>query len=568
MNDDEKRETVVALIAKGTRMAKGTAQPPQSGNGAAQPPAARLAIIDVTAGELSRQVAEAQEALITTNAGVYQRGGQLVRVATLGKDDAQHGVERKAGSTVILPVGRDWLLLALSRAADFRKYDRRAKALRRIDPPGAVAAAMIAAAGEWTVPSLAGIVTAPTLRNDATLLDRPGYDAASHLYAEFDPAAFPTIKRQPTRADATAALATLADVFSECVFVDGAGSPHASVAIAAVLTACVRHALSQAPAFGLSAHQQSSGKTTTAKVAAQVALGRDPPVVAPTDDENELKKALFAILLAGDTVVLIDNVAKPVDSAALCAALTSAIYSDRLLGASQTISVPTAVTWLLTGNNLVVVGDLTTRVLLCGLDPEVERPEERDFQRKNFTDYVLEHRGALVAAALTIPLAYAAAGAPAVNAPRSRFTDWDALVRNPLLWLGAADPLATQEELRDSDPVRAPLVALLTAWHGSFGEQPASVADAIEAATAPGQAAHPQLLDALQAIAGEQKGEINARRLGKYLPRYLRRIENGYRFERTGFDNHTRRPLYRVVNMMTRTSSVSSTPHARDGNAS
>ena len=264
------------------------------------------------------------------------------------------------------------------------------------------------------------------------------------------------------------------------------------------------------------------------------------------EDEAELKKALLAILIAGDAVVLIDNVSKPVDSAALCAVLTSALYSDRVLGASQKVSVPTTATWLLTGNSIEFVGDLTTRVLLSVLDPECEHPEARPF-RRNLAEYVLQHRGALVSAALTIPLAYAAAGSPAVNAPRSRFSEWDTLVRNPLLWLGGADPLDTQAELRASDPVREALVAMLSAWQDSFGDVPASVADAVEAATAPGQAARPQLLDALRAVAGERNGEINTRRLGRYLVRHVRRIENARRFESAGTDSLSKRPLYRVV---------------------
>jgi hypothetical protein len=514
--------------------------------------------IDVRVGELSSLMEHAQAALIAARAGVYQRGGQLVRIVTLERDTVQHGVRRAAGSTVIVPVVGDWLLLALSRAADWQRWDKRAKAMRRIDPPPAVARALLASIGEWQFSSLAGIVTAPTLRSDGTLLDVPGYDQASRLFATFNAQEFPTIKRKPSREDAMEAIDALDDLFSECIFAGGARSPHASVALAASITACVRNALPMAPAFAMSAHKAGSGKTTTAKVPAQLAMGRDPPVIAPTDDEAEFKKALLAILIAGDSTVLIDNVSKPVDSAALCAVLTSALYSDRVLGASQKVSVPTTTTWLLTGNSLEFVGDLTTRVLLSVLDPEVEHPEARPF-RRNLAEYVLEHRGELVSAALTIPLAYIAAGSPAVKAPRSRFTDWDALVRYPLLWLGAADPLDTQEELRTSDPVREALVAILTAWRETFAERAASVAQVISGASAPGQAAHPQLLDAVLAVAGERNGEINARRLGRYLKRQVRRIENGHRFESAGTDSLTCRPLYRVASV-TSVSSVTTNP--------
>ncbi|MEA3106844.1 MAG: putative primase/helicase [Gammaproteobacteria bacterium] len=513
--------------------------------------------IDVEAGELSDLVAQAQAALIATKSGIFQRGGQLVRIATLERDAAQHGVRRTAGSVVIMPVTRDYLPLALARAADWRRYDKREKGFRRVDPPTNVASAMIASVGEWRFPTLAGIVTSPTLRADGTLLDHPGYDPASRLFASFDVTDFPIINPKPSRDDALTALDLLDDLFNECVFAGGARSPHASVAIAAAVTACVRQALPMAPAFALSAHKAGSGKTTTAKAFAQLAMGRDPPVIAPSADEAELKKAVLAILIAGDAVVLIDNVAKPVDSAALCAVLTSASYSDRVLGVSQKVTVPTNATWLLTGNSIEFVGDLTTRVLLSVLDPEVEHPEERPF-RRNLAEYIIEHRGDLVSAALTIPLAYLAAGSPPVKARRSRFTAWDALVRNPLLWLGAADPLDTQDELRASDPVREALIAILTAWQYTFADQAATVADAIEMATAPGQSANLPLRDALAAVAGERNGaEINTRKLGRYLKTNQRHIENGIRFESAGIYRSTCRPLYRVV-AVSSVSSVSS----------
>jgi putative DNA primase/helicase len=197
-------------------------------------------------------------------------------------------------------------------------------------------------------------------------------------------------------------------------------------------------------------------------------------------------------------------------------------------------------------------------VLLSVLDPECEHPEARPF-RRNLPEYVLEHRGELLRAALTIPLAYAAAGSPSVKAPRSRFTAWDTLVRYPLLWLGAADPLETQGELQASDPVREALLATLTAWQERFGDRPATVAAAIEAATKAGQSERPQLLDALLGVAGERDGDVNTRRLGRYLKQQVRRIENGLRFEYMGIETRSCRPLYRVI----RVSSVSPS-HSRE----
>ena len=87
---------------------------------------------------------------------------------------------------------------------------------------------------------------------------------------------------------------------------------------------------------------------------------------------------------------------------------------------------------------------------------------------------------------------------------------------------------------------------MLTAWEESFGHAPTSVASAVAAANAPGMSAQPQLLDALRSVAGERNGDINSKRLGRYLVRNVRRIEGGRRFEDGGEDSYSKCRLYRV----------------------
>ncbi len=80
--------------------------------------------------------------------------------------------------------------------------------------------------------------------------------------------------------------------------------------------------------------------------------------------------------------------------------------------------------------------------------------------------------------------------------------------------------------------------------------------------------ARPRLRDALLEVAGERNGEINARRLGRYLTRQLRRIEGGMRFEDAGIDRISCRRLFKVASV-TSVSSVSPCPtramHANHG---
>jgi hypothetical protein len=497
--------------------------------------------IEWRAGEMSRVVEEAQSALIGARAGIYQRGGFLVRVARLDCEVKIGDISRPAGAAMITHVMREYMTLALGRAASWVQYDGRAKGLKQIDPPAAVSGALLATAGEWHFPVLTGLIAAPTLRANGTLLDQPGYDLESGLYGAFDPQDFPSIDPNPSEQDAHAALREIEDLFAEFVFLRSETemerdekSAHSSVAVAALLTACVRSALPTAPAVGIDAAKAGSGKTTLAKVICYVVTGHDPPVLALSSDEAEFKKCLLAILMAGDSCVLIDNVDKPIDSASLCAVLTSATYSERLLGVNQRVTVPSTVTWLMTGNHLEFVGDLTSRIMLSILDPQEEKPEARTF-RRDVMEFARENRGRFLRAALTICLAYRAAGFPTVEGAPSRFAEWDRMVRKPLLWLKQPDPLATQEDARGVDPIRENLLGVLNAWKEIFAFEPGTVKEAV-AKTEGAVCLYSHLHEAFLAVASNKDRTINARSLGKYLMRSIRRVEGNLRLVDAGLE--------------------------------
>ena len=73
----------------------------------------------------------------------------------------------------------------------------------------------------------------------------------------------------------------------------------------------------------------------------------------------------------------IDNVTHTLESGVLAAALTSRIWSDRLLGKSETVSVPNSCLWIATGNNIQLGSEIARRTVWIRLDPKVDRPWER-----------------------------------------------------------------------------------------------------------------------------------------------------------------------------------------------
>jgi hypothetical protein len=107
----------------------------------------------------------------------------------------------------------------------------------------------------------------------------------------------------------------------------------------------------------------------------------------------------------------------------------------------------------LTGNNLTPAGDLARRSLVCRLDTNAESARGREFKIRDLPEYVLEHRAELLVAAITVIRAYIVAGQPRVQgtAPLESFETWARAARDPLVWLGMADPVDTQEMETDDD---------------------------------------------------------------------------------------------------------------------
>jgi putative DNA primase/helicase len=130
-----------------------------------------------------------------------------------------------------------------------------------------------------------------------------------------------------------------------------------------------------------------------------------------------------------------------------------------------------------TGNNLVLKGDMSTRALVCRIEPREEKPEDREFKWDARAE-TLAQRPEYVVAALTIIMAYQAAGSPAVGVkPFGRFEQWQSFVQFPLIWAGSADPAKTRELIEGNDPEREALARLFHLWRQVYGDATVRVND-------------------------------------------------------------------------------------------
>ncbi len=484
--------------------------------------------IVVCPGNLPIATGKAEEVLLKLGTDIFQRGGRLVRVVTAATKPSESSILRSEDAYIITDVNFTYLTEVLTQKALWVTVNSKGKK-KDIDCPEKISKTLIAR-GQWRLPVLRGLIHAPTLRTDGSVLDRPGYDPISGLLFLSSDTRWEPILENPTLEDAKCALKKLRALLEGFPF---ANPESESVAVSGILTSLVRKSIATAPMHGFTAPKMGSGKSLLADAIALIATGKPNSVLSAAENEIEERKRLLSVLMEGDLMICYDNIEKPFGSPSLCSILTQREFKDRVLGCSSTASVPTDSCFLATGNNLTIVGDLSTRTLLCQLDPKVEHPEERSFAI-DLHQYIPEHRPQLLHAGLTILKAYDEAGRPSQNIKQfGRFEDWSDWVRSAIVWVGMPDPCLTRREIEATDPVRTALGTLFSSWYALFHSYSIKIKALVAKANETGEI-NSTLKEALIELAGTPNGEINERSLSNKLKHYKNRIEQGYRLETAG----------------------------------
>lgn len=446
--------------------------------------------IELSSGELHRDVDSAVHAL-RRDPDLYQREGQLVSVIRIAETDAEAGtIDPKdgrargmlaAGTPLIRQIAPPTLAERLSKSALFLRYDARKKDYRPTRPPKDIVAA-VGARGEWpTVRPLTGVLEAPSLRPDGSIVQIAGYDPQTG-YLLAPNTTFLAVPDRPWQAQANAALLELCEVWSEFPW---ASENDRYVPIAALLTLLARPAIAgSCPAFTLDASTAGSGKTLLADTIAALATGREAARMGWPPDPIELEKVLGSYAIRGASLISFDNVDTTFGGGALDRVLTATDRVElRVLGKSEVPSLRWRAVILASGNNITYGSDTTRRVLAARLEPKVERPQDRTgFTHRDLFAWVLQERARLVRAALTILRAYVVAGRPDTGvAPWGSYEPWTRLVAAAIAYAGGPDVLSCR--IQDDavvDVEKGALRTILAHW-GRLDEQGCTAKTAVEA---------------------------------------------------------------------------------------
>jgi hypothetical protein len=352
-------------------------------------------------------------------------------------------------------------------------------------------------------PHLDGIAAAPMLADDGTIRTGTGYDELSSMY-RLD---VPTLRvpPRPGRADAEAALLVLRESFCTFPFADSPRitTPDADVVdtsqpaagaetafLCGLLTAIARPSLSLAPGMLITAPDVSgagSGKGLLVNAAAIIAFGSQPSAFTPGSEKTELDKRVASALLQSGSVIFLDNAnGTALRSDTLASAITERQVSIRPFGQTRLIQIKSTAWIAVTGNGLSVSEDLARRFLAVELDPRCDDPEAREFPvgRDGFLAGIRARRSELLTAALTI-WRWGRQDRDTIARGKSfgSFETWASWVRDPLMSLGCADPVAAIAKAKALDPRRVRIAELFGAWNEHHNAAPMKIAELHEAVT-------------------------------------------------------------------------------------
>lgn len=486
----------------GEELAKAPAWEPE----ASPPEPPGLPRIQVNNRHLRDVTSDALAALVEHNEPpeVFVRSGALVRVR-----------EDENGIPQIQTMHDGHVRGRLARVADFVRVSEKGET--RVSPPEVVVKDLQALAG-WGLPALEAVVESPILRPDGTIFDTPGYDPQTRLVYRpargFEP---PTIPAEPTDADVERAIALIDEAVGEFPFEDGASAANT---LALMLTPLVRQAVAgPVPMALIDKPQAGTGGSLLAETIAIIGTGRGAEMLGAPRDDEEWRKQITAKLSSGATMITVDNVEHPLYAPSLSRALTARTWTDRVLGRSESITLAQRATWLATGNNIILRGDLPRRCYWIRLDAKKTRPWQRaGFTHPDLLRWVSDNRGELVRALLIIARAWYAAGKPkAAGVPRlGSFEAWAEIVGGMVAFAGIPGFLGNLEALYEkADEGGAEWETFLSAWRSACGSDSVTAAELVEKIEADKKlraALPPDLAEVLD------KGQGSfSRRLGKAL---------------------------------------------------
>jgi hypothetical protein len=403
---------------------------------------------------------------------LFVRGGAIVQI-----------VNDENGRSTIKDASETFLAGCLTRNADFGYHhklkDGESVFVPKHPPRAAIHDILSRAQTDWRLPPLVTVTQSPLLRPDGSIALEPGYDRVLRsVYIRSPALTVPNIPLHPDKGELEAAVALLRECIGDFPFVDPASQANV---FGMLLTPLIRELVDgNVPIALLDAPQQGTGKSLLAEVVSVIHTGSNAAMKSPPKDDEEWRKNLTSVLQAGHSITIFDNLSKPLWSPSLALAVTCSVWEDRVLGRTQLVRLPQRTTFIVTGNNIQLRGDLPRRCYWVRLDAESSRPwTGRKFKHPALLDWTRKHRGELVGALLTMASGWYAAGRPPSDGPiLGSFEGWCRIVGGILAYSSVGGFLGNLKQMHDdADPSQAQWALFLQKLRAFSGGKPFTIRD-------------------------------------------------------------------------------------------
>jgi hypothetical protein len=452
---------------------------------------------------------------------LYVRGGNLVRVKT---DEHERGtIEPCPEKEIRRILSQEINWVRIKAAPDSPPVEMPAS------PPQHVSHQIASLGAYRDFRGLVGVSGSPILRPDGTIAAENGYDAGSKWLLQVPEALVVDVPAEPDANQVADALCRLRDVLRDFPF---AKPTHEAAALALLLTMVARtHFRGPSPLFLVTGSTAAAGKGLLIKCMTLIAHGVLPDSLPYSGEEEETRKRVTSILSVGALSVMLDNIpnGQRLGNAILDSLLTATEWTDRPLGSTAILRLPSLAVWSATGNNIGVRGDMVRRTVPIRLEPKQENPEERTGLR-DLEAFVLQNRGQLLSDALTVLRGYLAAGSPHADVPDlGSYGGWS-MVRRALVHAGAADPCEGMADFREANDEKSEEHdAILDGFELAYGKR-----GRVPGADLAIRFAHPRddadrtnPLGVLLRAQKNKSGDVDVQRVGNLLGRYRNTVRKG-----------------------------------------
>ena len=308
-------------------------------------------------GDLAHATRRTWDALLTANdpPWLFRSGG---RPAWAVRDDD--------GLPIVQPLTEDRMRSALAQLVDWRKLSRTDELVPAYPPAGVIKS--ILATPDPSLPVLAGLsprpcsaATASSSPRRATIFPR-GFSMTRPPGSTSRPCRRGQLNRK-SRPPARSCSTTCSGIFRSRAKLSVRMRLHSFWS-----ASCARD---------VEKPTQGTGATLMIDAISVIATGYRASVMVEGSDDEEWRKRLTAKLRQIPSLVLIDNLRRPLNSAALAAALTAPYWEDRVLRVSEITRLPIRCIWIATGNNPEFSGEMARRLVRIRLDARIDKPWRR-----------------------------------------------------------------------------------------------------------------------------------------------------------------------------------------------